>query len=154
MAIEVGDTAPDFELKDQHGTPVKLSDFRGKKNVVLIFFPLAFSGVCTGELCAVRDELPTLGDEDDTQVLAVSVDSMFAQRAWSEKEGYQFPVLADFWPHGGTAKSYGIFNEDAGLATRGTYIIDKTGVVRWKVENAIPDARDLGEYRKALADIS
>src|SRR3954451_1805501 len=154
MAVEVGDQAPDFELKDQHGTPVRLSDFQGKKNVVLVFYPLAFSGVCTGELCAIRDELPTLGDDEDVQVIAVSVDSMFAQRAWSEKENYQFPLLADFWPHGGVAKTYGIFNEDAGLAIRGTYIIDKAGVVRWKVENAIPDARDLGEYRKALADIS
>src|SRR5215470_2257759 len=125
MAIEVGDSAPDFELKDQHGTPVKLSDFQGKKNVVLVFYPLAFSGVCTGELCAIRDELPTLGDDDDVQVIAVSVDSMFAQRAWAEKENYQFPLLADFWPHGGVAKTYGIFNEGAGIATRGTYIIDK-----------------------------
>ena len=79
---------------------------------------------------------------------------MFAHRAWAEQENYQFPLLSDFWPHGEVAKAYGIFNEGAGIATRGTYIIDKTGVVRWKVENAIPDARDLGEYRKALADIS
>lgn len=153
MAVEVGDSAPDFELKDQHGTPVKLSDFRGQKDVVLVFYPLAFSGVCTGELCTIRDELPTLGG-DDVQVLAVSVDSVFAQRAWSEKEGYQFPLLADFWPHGGVAKTYGIFDEAKGLATRGTFIIDKQGVVRWKVENAIPDARDIGDYRKALAELS
>lgn len=153
MAIEVGDAAPDFELKDQHGTPVKLSDYQGKKNVVLVFYPLAFSGICTGELCSIRDELPTLGG-DDVQVLAVSVDSVFAHRAWGEQENYQFPLLSDFWPHGDVAKTYGIFNDDAGLAARGTYIIDKAGVVRWKVENAIPDARDLDEYRKALAEIS
>lgn len=153
MAVEVGDSAPDFELKDQHGTPVKLSDFQGKKDVVLVFFPLAFSGVCTGELCTIRDELPTLGG-DDVQVLAVSVDSVFAQRAWSEKEGYQFPLLADFWPHGAVATAYGIFDAEKGLATRGTFIIDKQGVVRWKVENAIPDARDIGDYRKALAELS
>jgi peroxiredoxin len=153
MAIHVGDSAPDFELKDQHGTPVKLSDFRGKKNVVLVFYPLAFSGICTGELCSIRDELPTLGD-DDVQVVAVSVDSVFAHRAWAEQENYEFPLLSDFWPHGDVAKAYGIFNEEAGLATRGTFIIDKAGVVRWKVENAIPEARDLDEYRKALADIS
>ena len=153
MAIEVGDVAPDFELKDQHGTPVKLSDYQGKKTGVLVFYPLAFSGICTGELCSIRDELPTLGG-DDVQVLAVSVDSMFAHRAWAEKEGYEFPLLSDFWPHGDVAKAYGIFNEDAGVAQRGTYIIDKSGVLRWKVENAIPDARDLNEYRKALAEIS
>ncbi|GAA2414298.1 peroxiredoxin [Actinomadura vinacea] len=152
MAVEVGDVAPDFELKDQHGTPVKLSDFRGRKNVVLVFYPLAFSGVCTGELCAIRDELPSLGD-DDVQVLAVSVDSMFALRAWSDQENYRFPLLADFWPHGGTAQAYGVFDGEKGLALRGTFIIDTEGVVRWRVVNAIPDARDLDEYRKALAGL-
>lgn len=153
MAVEVGDTAPDFELKDQHGTPVKLSDFRGKKNVVLVFYPLAFSGVCTGELCTIRDELPTLGGED-VQVLAVSVDSTFTHRSWAEQESYQFPLLSDFWPHGDVAKKYGIFDENLGVATRGTFIIDRSGVVRWKVVNAIPDARDLDEYRKALGGIA
>ncbi|WP_067458521.1 peroxiredoxin [Actinomadura macra] len=152
MAVEVGDIAPDFELKDQHGTPVRLSGFRGDKNVVLVFYPLAFSGVCTGELCQIRDELPTLGGED-VQVLAVSVDSMFALRAWAEQERYEFPLLSDFWPHGGTAQRYGVFDAERGLATRGTFIIDTQGVVRWKVENAIPDARDFGEYRKALAEL-
>jgi peroxiredoxin len=153
MAIEVGDKAPDFELKDQHGTPVRLSSFQGEKTVVLVFYPLAFSGICTSELCTIRDELPTLGG-DDVQVIAVSVDSVYAHRAWAEQENYEFPLLSDFWPHGDVAKTYGIFNEGAGLATRATYIIDKTGVVRWKVENAIPDARDIDEYRKALAGIS
>ncbi|MQY08253.1 peroxiredoxin [Actinomadura macrotermitis] len=153
MAVEVGDSAPDFELKDQHGAPVRLSDFRGDKNVVLVFYPLAFSGVCTGELCAIRDELPTFGAEDDVQVLAVSVDSVFALRAWAEQEKYTFPLLSDFWPHGGVARRYGVFDEAKGLATRGTFIIDTAGVVRWKVENALPDARDLDEYRKALAEL-
>ncbi|TDD90437.1 peroxiredoxin [Actinomadura darangshiensis] len=153
MAVNAGEAAPDFELKDQHGTPVRLSGFRGDKNVVLVFYPLAFSGVCTGELCAIRDELPSLGDPDDVQVLAVSVDSMFALRAWSDQEGYGFPLLADFWPHGGTAQRYGVFDDAKGLALRGTFVIDTEGVVRWKVVNAIPDARDIGEYRKALADL-
>ncbi|WP_131742220.1 peroxiredoxin [Actinomadura roseirufa] len=153
MAVEVGDGAPDFELKDQHGAPVRLSDFRGGKNVVLVFYPLAFSGVCTGELCQIRDELPTLGDDSGVQVLAVSVDSMFALRAWADQEKYQFPLLSDFWPHGGVAQRYGVFDEERGLATRGTFVIDTEGVVRWKVENAIPDARDIAEYRKALAEL-
>lgn len=152
MAVEVGDGAPDFELKDQHGTPVKLSDFRGEKSVVLVFYPLAFSGICTGELCAIRDELPTLGG-DDVQVLAVSVDSVFAHRAWAEQEKYEFPLLSDFWPHGEVAARYGVFDDEKGLATRGTFVIDTAGIVRWKVENAIPDARDLDEYRKALAGL-
>ncbi|WP_242886744.1 peroxiredoxin [Actinomadura litoris] len=150
MAVEVGDVAPDFELKDQHGAPVKLSGFRGGSNVVLVFYPLAFSGVCTGELCQIRDELHTLGG-DGVQVLAVSVDSVFALRAWSEQEKYTFPLLSDFWPHGGTAQRYGVFDEERGIATRGTFVIDTEGVVRWKVVNAVPDARDIGEYREALA---
>jgi peroxiredoxin len=150
MAVEVGDSAPDFELKDQHGSPVTLADYRGKKDVVLVFYPLAFSGVCTGELCTIRDELPTLGGED-VQVLAVSVDSMFSHRAWADQEKYEFPLLSDFWPHGAVAQAYGVFDEGKGLSIRGTFIIDKQGVVRWKVVNAIPDARDIDDYRKALA---
>jgi mycoredoxin-dependent peroxiredoxin len=151
MAVEVGDSAPDFELTDQHGGPVKLSDFRGKK-VVLVFYPLAFSGVCQGELCEIRDELPSFGD-NEAEVLTVSVDSMFSHRAWAEQQGYEFPLLSDFWPHGQVSREYGVFDDAKGIATRGTFIIDAEGIVRWKVVNAIPDARDLDEYRKVLAEL-
>jgi mycoredoxin-dependent peroxiredoxin len=150
MAVEVGDEAPDFELKDQHGTPVRLSGFRGVKNVVLVFYPLDFSGVCTGELCALRDEFPEI-NRDDVELLAVSVDSTFAHRAWADAEHFQFGLLSDFWPHGHVAGRYGVFDSERGLATRGTFIIDKGGVVRWKVVNPIPQARDIAEYSKALA---
>jgi peroxiredoxin len=153
MAVEIGEQAPDFELKDQHGTPVRLSSFRGSKNVVLVFYPLAFSGVCTGELCAIRDEFPEVSG-DDVELLTVSVDSTFTHRAWADAENFEFGLLSDFWPHGGAAKSYGVFDEERGLATRGTFIIDKSGVVRWKVINPIPQARDIAEYSKALADLS
>lgn len=153
MAVEVGDQAPDFELRDQHGTPVRLSSFRGVKNVVLIFYPLAFSGVCTGELCAMRDSFPE-ADREDVEVLTVSIDSVYVHRAWAEAEGYEFGMLSDFWPHGEVAKSYGVFDAERGLAVRGTFIIDKSGVVRWKVVNAIPQARDLADYQKALAELS
>ena len=152
MAVEVGDQAPDFELKDQHGTPVKLSDFRGKKNVVLVFYPLAFSGVCTTELYAIRDEFPEV-NRDDVEVLTVSVDSTFTHRAWADAEHFGFGLLSDFWPHGDVAKLYGVFDSERGIATRGTFIIDKEGVVRWKVVNPIPQARDLAEYSKALASL-
>jgi mycoredoxin-dependent peroxiredoxin len=149
MAVEVGQEAPDFELRDQHGQPVRLSSFRGAKNVVLVFYPLAFSGVCSTELCAMRDEFPEIS-RDDVELLTVSVDSTHTHRAWADKENFGFELLSDFWPHGGVAKLYGVFNEDRGVATRGTFVIDKSGVVRWKVVHPIPQARDIADYQKAL----
>ncbi len=152
MAVEVGDHAPDFELKDQHGTPVSLSSFRGKKNVVIVFYPLAFSGVCSGELCAIRDQFPEI-TRDDVELLAVSVDSTFVLRTWAERDHFDFALLADFWPHGAVAKAYGVFDDKVGVATRGTFIIDKEGVVRWRVVNPIPQAREIADYQKALAEL-
>ena len=113
--VDVGDTAPDFTLKDHHGADVTLSSFRGSKNVVLLFYPLAFTGVCQGELCAVRDDLSRF-QNDDVQVLAVSVDSVPTHAKWAEEQGYDFPLLSDFWPHGAVATSYGVFNDAIGLA--------------------------------------
>jgi peroxiredoxin len=153
MAVEVGDKAPDFTLKDQHRQEVTLSGFRGQKNVVLVFYPFAFTGVCTGELCAIRDELPEF-ENDEVQVLAVSADTMHALRIFAEQEKLEYPLLSDFWPHGEVAKAYGVFDDKLGAATRGTFVIDKEGIVRWKVVNAIPDARDQAEYKKALAALS
>lgn len=144
----VGAQAPDFELQDQHGTPVKLSHLRGRK-VVLVFYPLAFTGVCQGELAALRD-FPA----SDATVLTVSVDSMFALRAWADREGYTFPLLSDFWPHGQVARAYGVFDETKGHARRGTFIIDGEGVIRWSVINPIGEAREVAAYIRALADIS
>ena len=153
MAVEIGDEAPDFELPDQHGTPVRLSAFRGSKSVVLVFYPLAFSPVCSGELCALREEFPEV-DAGDVALLTVSVDSMFTHRAWADAEHFQFSLLADFWPHGAVATEYGVFDEAKGLATRGTFVIDKAGLVRWRVVNPIPQARDIADYQKALAALA
>jgi len=150
MAVEVGQEAPDFELKDQHGQPVRLSGFRGSKNVVLVFYPLAFSGVCSGELWAMRDDFPE-AERNDVELLTVSVDSTWVHRIWAENEGFEFGLLSDFWPHGDVAKRYGVFDEDCGVAVRGTFIIDTGGVVRWKVVTPIPQARDIADYQKALA---
>ena len=152
MSVEIGEQAPDFELKDQHGTPVRLSSFQGSKNVVLVFYPLAFSGVCTGELCALRDDFPEIARED-VELLTVSVDSTFVLRTWADRDNFSFSLLSDFWPHGDVAKLYGVFDVDKGVATRGTFIIDKAGVIRWKVVNPIPQARDIAEYKKVLADL-
>lgn len=150
MSLEVGDKAPDFELVNQHGETVKLSSFRGHKPVVLVFYPLSFSGTCTGELCELRDNL-SIFESNDVELMAISVDSKFAQKVFAEKEGYKFNVLADFWPHGEVASAYGVFKEDAGIAIRGTFVIDKEGIIRAKFVNGPGEARDLASYNQALA---
>jgi peroxiredoxin len=152
MSLEVGSIAPDFELNDQFGQKVSLSSFKGQKNVVITFYPFAFTGTCTGELCALRDDISAFLN-DNVQLLAISCDSPFTQKVFAERENYQFPVLSDFWPHGATAKAYGVFEESRGCALRGTFIIDKTGVVRWSVVNGLGAARDLNEYKKALSSL-
>jgi len=129
---------------------VSLSSFKGNKNVVLLFIPFAFTGTCTGELCAIRDDL-TAFQNDNVQVIAISCDSPFTQKVFAEQDVYTFPVLADFWPHGAAAKAFGVFNEDIGCAMRGTFIIDKAGVVRWSVVNGLGDARNNGDYKAAIA---
>ncbi|HEU0101498.1 MAG TPA: peroxiredoxin [Mycobacteriales bacterium] len=148
--VDVGDEAPDFELPDQDRAPVRLSSYRGSKNVVLIFYPLAFTGTCQGELCAIRDSIEDFSS-DDVVTLAVSVDSSPVHKKWADEQGYTFPLLADFWPHGDVARAYGVLQEDLGLALRGTFIIDKAGTVQYKVVNAIPNARDQDAYREVLA---
>ena len=151
-AIAVGTEAPDFELRDNNAQTHRLSSFRGDKNVVLVFYPFAFTGVCTGEMCAIRDDVASL-QNDDTQVFAISCDTVASLRVFAEKEGLTYPLLSDFWPHGEVAKAYGVFNETLGAADRGTFVIDKAGIVRWTVRNAIKDARDLADYQKALAEL-
>ena len=151
-AIAVGTEAPDFELRDNNAQTHRLSSFRGEKNVVLVFYPFAFTGVCTGEMCAIRDDVASL-QNDDTQVFAISCDTVASLRVFAEKEGLTYPLLSDFWPHGEVAKAYGVFNDTLGAADRGTFVIDKAGVVRWTVRNAIKDARDLADYQKALAEL-
>ena len=150
MTLTIGQAAPDFELKNQYGELVKLSSFKGEKNVVVLFIPFAFTGTCTGELCAIRDDLAAF-QNDHVQVLAISCDSPFTQKIFAEQEGYKFPVLADFWPHGAAAQAYGIFNADLGCALRGTFIIDKEGIIRWTVVNGLGDARNNGDYKSAIA---
>lgn len=150
MTIEVGQEAPDFTLRNQHGEPVRLAAYRGERNVVLVFYPWAFTSTCTGELCEIRDRIASF-DNEQTVTLAVSCDTTFSLRIFAEREGYSFSLLSDFWPHGDVARAYGVFNDKAGAAVRGTFVIDRAGVVRYRVVNAIPDARDPQEYEKALA---
>ena len=152
MSLAIGDEAPDFTLNDQTRTPVTLSDLRGQKHVLIVFYPLAFSGVCTGELCSLRDSIDSFRS-DEVETFAISVDSSAATAAFAAKEGYGFPLLSDFWPHGAVADRYGVFDAQIGLAMRGTFLVDKQGIVRFAETNAIPDARDQQRWRQALTDL-
>ena len=148
MSLQVGDQAPDFALKDQNNQERTLSEFRGDRNVLVVFYPLAFSGICTGELDQLRDDL---AEFTDVQVLAVSVDSVYTLKAWSNQQGYNFPLLADFWPHGKVAQEYGVFNDHAGIANRGTFLVDTDGVIRFAEMNGPGEPRDQTVWKQALA---
>jgi peroxiredoxin len=152
MSLLIGDAAPDFSLVNQFGETVSLSAFAGKKPVVLVFYPLSFSGICTGELCELRDNFDRFAREN-VELLAISVDSKFVQKQFAEHEGYKFSVLADFWPHGAVAKQYGVFLEEAGISNRATFVIDKDGNLAAKFITAPGQARSLDEYDKALASL-
>jgi mycoredoxin-dependent peroxiredoxin len=145
-----GEEAPDFELRSQHGEPTKLSDYRGTKSVLVLFYPFAFSRICTGELCEIRDDL-SMFQNDRVQILAISCDPVHSLRAFAEAEGYDFPLLSDFWPHGAAARAYGVFQERIGAANRGSFLVDESGIVRWSVVNGMGQARDLTGYKDVLS---
>lgn len=151
MPAEIGQHAPNFTLKDQNGNDVSLHDYRGQKAVALVFYPFTFTGVCEGELCRLRDDYSEF-EQAGVQVLAVSCDSRHAQRVWAEQQGYNFPVLSDFWPHGAVAKAYGVFNEDLGCAIRATFLIDRDGVIADEFRtDSLGEARAASRYTEALA---
>lgn len=148
--LAVGSSAPDFTLRDQNGRPVTLSGYRGSKDVLLVFFPLAFTGVCEGELGEIRDNLPNY-ENDDSAVVAISVGPPPTHRIWSIESGFTFPVLSDFWPHGAVTQAYGVFNDDAGYPNRGTFVVDRTGIIRFAEMMDPGQVRDQKVWTQALA---
>jgi len=151
--LPVGAAAPDFTLPDANKTPVTLSAFRGKQPVLLVFYPFAFSGVCTGEMCQLRDDLSSFTDAG-VQVLAISCDTSQSLRAWRIQENYQFPLLSDFWPHGAVAQAYDVFFDKAGMALRGTFLVDVDGVIRFAEVNPPGQARDQSAWQRAVAALA
>jgi peroxiredoxin (alkyl hydroperoxide reductase subunit C) len=148
--LQVGTEAPDFTLKDQNGQPVTLGDFRGAKDVLLVFFPLAFTGICQGELDEIRDNM-TRYVNDDTATLTISVGPPPTHKIWATQSGFEFPVLSDFWPHGAVAQAYGVFNDHAGVANRGTFVVDRFGVIRFAEMKQPGEPRDQAVWTQALA---
>ena len=152
MAIAVGQAAPEFTLKDQHQKEVKLSDYAGKKNVVLVFYPLDWSPVCTNEhACFVSDM--KLFASLDAEVFGVSVDSVWSHKAFAEKMGISYSLLADFQPRGAMADKYGVFLAEKGITGRAIVIVNKAGTVAWVKNYDIPVVPDLKEIAAALGQV-
>ncbi|KGN38998.1 peroxiredoxin [Knoellia subterranea] len=149
-ALAVGDRAPLFTLRDQNGADVALTDVLAQRQALIVFYPWAFSGICTGELTEIRDDLGSFVT-DDVQVLTISCDAMFSLRAYADRDGYFFPLLSDFWPHGEVARAYGVFDEEVGVARRGTFLIDRDGIIRWSLISGIGERRDFSGFHAALA---
>lgn len=152
MALELGEQAPDFTLPDHHLDSVTLSSFAGEKHVLIVYYPRAFTPVCRGELCQLRDEVQ-IYQKYNVQILGVSVDHPFSLRAWADQQGYPFPLLSDFWPHGEVATTYGTFDDSAGVARRGTFLIDAEGVVRFAQVQQEDTARDQGAWKNAVTKL-
>jgi peroxiredoxin len=152
MTLSVGDAAPEFSLPDQDRQVVSLAELRGTP-VLLVFYPFAFSGICTGELCQLRDELADY-TAAGVRVLAVSTDPVFSLKAWKEQQGFEFPLLSDFWPHGATAQAYGVFNDKAGMAVRGTFLVAADGTIAFAEVNQPGDARQQSGWKDAVAKLA
>jgi peroxiredoxin len=152
MTLSVGDSAPEFSLPDQDKQVVSLAELRGTP-ALLVFYPFAFSGICTGELCQLRDELSTYTDAG-VKVVAVSTDPTFTLKAWREQQSFDFPLLSDFWPHGEVAKAYGVFNEKAGMALRGTFLVDAEGKIAFAEVNQPGDAREQSGWKDAVGKLA
>jgi peroxiredoxin (alkyl hydroperoxide reductase subunit C) len=132
VGIATGDKAPDFDLEDAHGERVTLSDFLGRKNVLLVFHPFAWTGICTEEALDLQANLDTFRSAD-TEVVLVSCDTAPARQAWKREIGAEYAFPSDFWSHGAAARAYGVFNEATGAPVRGTFLIDKEGTVIWSL---------------------
>ncbi|MDT5095147.1 MAG: mycoredoxin-dependent peroxiredoxin [Mycobacterium sp.] len=148
--LEVGAAAPDFTLRDQNQQEVSLSDFRDRRSVLLVFFPLAFTSICQGELDEIRDHLADY-ENDGVATLAISVGPPPTHKVWATQNEFTFPVLSDFWPHGAVASAYGVFNDDAGFANRGTFVVDPSGVIRFAEMKQPGEARDQSLWKSALS---
>ena len=147
--LAVGEQAPDFTLKDQNNQPVTLSGFRGERAVLLVFFPLAFTGICQRELDDIQDRIGEFVN-DDLATLAVSVGPPPTHKVWATQRGFTFPVLADFWPHGAVSQAYGVLNADAGYPNRGTIAVDRAGIVRFADCKQPGEGRDAAVWAAAL----
>lgn len=145
----VGERAPDFTLTDQNGRQVTLSEAVTQRHALLVFFPFAFSSICTGELLEIQLNIHRF-DNDRVLTYGISCDAQESLRAWAAYEGYRFPLLSDFWPHGQVSRAYGVFDEESGMALRGTFLVDPSMTVRWSLVNGPGEQREIGALHDAV----
>lgn len=149
MALDVGAKAPPFRLLNQDAEWVELSDLAGTE-VMLVFMPFAFTRTCEGEMCSLRDNLSFLQSKG-AKVIVITCDTHNSNRVWAEQQGFTFPILSDFWPHGQVASAYDSFNEKYGYATRTTYVIDPEGMIKEIVASeSLKTPREFDQYEAAL----
>ena len=156
--VAVGEAAPAFNARDQHGAPVTFGDPLlappvPATAVLLVFFPWAFSSTCGGEMRELRDSLDVFS-QHSVDVIGVSCDAMFSQRVWADAEALGFRLVSDHWPHGTIARLYGVFDEATGVALRGSFLVDRDGIVRWSVVRGIGEERSMSDYVDALGLLS
>jgi len=152
MTLSVGQPAPEFQLPDQEGSPISLTDLVGSKTLI-VFIPFPFTGICDGEVCAIRDDLPSLSDLD-ARVIVITCHARPTNARWATEHGMEFPVLSDFWPHGEVARAYGVFDERMGVASRTTFVLDAEGVIREIIaSDSLGTAREHDAYASALSAV-
>ena len=152
MPAEVGAIAPYFSLKDQDGNNLALDDLTNRKTL-LVFIPFPFTGICEGELCELHENLDNLSDLD-TSVVVITCDTRYSNKKWAEDQGFDFPILSDFWPHGQISQKYGCFNDELGVAVRATYVLDSNRIVREMIStDSLSTPRDFQSYGEALQRI-
>jgi mycoredoxin-dependent peroxiredoxin len=152
MSLSLGSPAPEFSLKDQNQQDVKLGDFRGKKRVVMVFYPLDWSPVCTKEHACFVNDMKQF-EQLDAQVVGLSVDSVWSHKAYAEKMGIHYPLLADFQPRGAVGAKYGVYLDDKGITGRAIFIVDRNGNLAWQKNYDIPVVPDINEVGQALAGV-
>ncbi|HEX6248826.1 MAG TPA: peroxiredoxin [Nocardioidaceae bacterium] len=149
MPLQTGARAPGFTLRDHHGRATSLEALRSERPVLLVFFPFAFSGVCSGEMRDLRDQGHRI-DQAGASLVGVSCDPMFSLRTFADQDRLGFPLLSDFWPHGEVARAYDVFDTDNGCPTRSSYLVDRGGAVRWGVHNPMGEARSVDDYVREI----
>ncbi|QYH36037.1 redoxin domain-containing protein [Salinibacterium sp. M195] len=153
MAIAIGAAAPEFQLRNQHGQTIVLGELLSRRSALIVFIPLAFSAICTDEV-AQLNQWHDIAASAGVEILVISVDAMATLRAWADSQKIQLSLLSDFWPHGGVAEEFGVFLSKEGFASRVSFLVDQSGIVRDVIESPLGEARQFADYERAIVALT